>query len=72
MIRWPELIQFKRTFTDPVPGQSENSLEAKGIETFHDPAKFVDGTTVGLCQEQCHKRRILPAIVTQIASNSGK
>ena len=45
-IRWSELIQFKRTFTDPVPAQSENSLKAKGIETFHGPAKFVDGTTV--------------------------
>jgi len=45
-IRWPELIQFKKTFTDPVPAQSENSFKAKGIETFHGPAKFVDSTTV--------------------------
>src|SRR5260370_10962715 len=45
-IRWPELIQFEQTFTEPVPAQREESYETKGIETFHGPAKFVDGTTV--------------------------
>jgi len=45
-IRWPELIQFKQTFTEPVPAQREESFKAKGIETFHGPAKFVDGTTL--------------------------
>src|SRR5712692_10143247 len=45
-IRWPELIKFKQTFTEPVPAQREESFKAKGIETFHGPAKFVDGTTV--------------------------
>src|SRR6266851_2852141 len=42
-IRWPELIQFKQTFTEPVPAQREESFKAKGSETFHGPAKFVDG-----------------------------
>lgn len=45
-IRWPELIQFKKTFTEPVPAQREESFKAKGIETFHGPAKFIDGATV--------------------------
>src|SRR5713101_6571742 len=45
-IRWPELIQFKQTFTEPVPAKSEESFKAKGIETFHGPARFVDSTTV--------------------------
>ena len=45
-IRWPELIQFKQTFTEPVPAQRGESFKAKGIETFHGPAKFLDGTTV--------------------------
>ena len=45
-IRWQELIQFKQTFTDPVPAQREEGFKAKGIETFHGPAKFVDSTTV--------------------------
>src|SRR6266851_8373850 len=45
-IRWPELIQFKKTFTEPVPAQREKSFKAKGIETFHGRAKFVDRTTV--------------------------
>ncbi len=45
-IRWPELIQFKQTFTEPVPAKSEESFKALGIEMFHGPAKFVDSTTV--------------------------
>jgi glutathione reductase (NADPH) len=45
-IRWLALIQFKQTFTEPVPAQREESFKAKGIETFHGPAKFVDGTTL--------------------------
>src|SRR5260370_3741266 len=45
-IRWPELIQFEQTFTEPVPAHREESFKAKGIETFHGPAKFVDGTTL--------------------------
>jgi glutathione reductase (NADPH) len=45
-IGWSELIQFKQSFTEPVPAQREESLKAKGIETFHGPATFVDRTTV--------------------------
>src|SRR5713226_9574480 len=45
-IRWPELIQFKQTFTEQVPAHSEKSFKAKGIEAFHGPATFVDSTTV--------------------------
>jgi glutathione reductase (NADPH) len=52
-IDWPELIRFKRTFTDPFPKAAEASLKQAGITTCHGPAKFtgpntiqVDGTTL--------------------------
>src|SRR5229473_7829288 len=34
-IDWPELIRFKRSFTDPVPRQKERSFEKAGIKSFH-------------------------------------
>ncbi len=40
-IDWDALMRFKRTFTDPVPGQRTASLERAGIETFQDVARFV-------------------------------
>jgi glutathione reductase (NADPH) len=39
-IDWPELIRFKRTFTDPVPEQRKKALNNAGIETFQDVAHF--------------------------------
>lgn len=40
-IEWPELMQFKRTFTDPVPPRRQASLARAGIETYQDVARFV-------------------------------
>src|ERR1700736_3364643 len=34
-IDWPDLIAFKRTFTDPIPQERERSCAEKGIDTFH-------------------------------------
>lgn len=33
-IDWRELMAFKRTFTDPVPGKQEQSYHDAGVETF--------------------------------------
>lgn len=35
-IQWPELMRFKRTFTDPVPKQTEESFAKEGIAAFHE------------------------------------
>src|SRR2546427_4326366 len=37
----PELMQFKRTFTDPVPADREKAFQKAGIATYHGPARFV-------------------------------
>jgi glutathione reductase (NADPH) len=39
-IDWPELMRFKRTFTDPYPQTRRSSLERAGIETFDGVARF--------------------------------
>jgi glutathione reductase (NADPH) len=41
-IRWPELMQFKRSFTDPMPSAREHELAESGITTLHGVARFID------------------------------
>ncbi len=45
-IDWAELMRFKRTFTDPVPRQREESFAKAGIAAFHGRAQFVGPTAV--------------------------
>jgi len=45
-IDWPELIRFKRTFTDPAPEQNEHYFAEAGIIAKHGRAHFVDRTSV--------------------------
>jgi glutathione reductase (NADPH) len=39
-IDWPDLMAFKRTFTDPVPERHERRYREKGIDTYHGRARF--------------------------------
>ncbi|MGH9445607.1 MAG: dihydrolipoyl dehydrogenase family protein, partial [Terriglobia bacterium] len=39
-IQWPDLIRFKRSFTDPVPKQREESFAEKGITAVRGRARF--------------------------------
>jgi glutathione reductase (NADPH) len=45
-IDWPELMRFKRTFTEGVPERVEKWLDDSGIETLHGPARFVGKNTI--------------------------
>ena len=45
-IRWPDLIRFKRTFTDPFPKNREDGYIRAGIVPFHGHARFISPTTV--------------------------
>jgi glutathione reductase (NADPH) len=40
-IDWPELIAFKRSFTDPIPAKQEHHYAENRIDTFHGLARFV-------------------------------
>lgn len=40
-INWPGLMEFKRTFTDPVSSSSKEGLARRGITTVGGSAKFV-------------------------------
>ncbi len=39
-IEWPELVDFKRSFTGPIPEKHEHLYQGKGIETLHGVARF--------------------------------
>lgn len=45
-IAWPELMRFKRSFTDPVPEERDRSFQELGIATFHERARFLDRGTL--------------------------
>jgi glutathione reductase (NADPH) len=57
-VDWPELMRFKRSFTDPVPGNREKSLTRAGIELFHGRARFVGPTAVRVGDEELEARYI--------------
>ena len=58
---WPELIAFKRTFTDPVPAKHERRYEEKGIDTFHGTAHFIGPNTISVGGRRLSARYILIA-----------
>ncbi|GAB2318101.1 hypothetical protein IRB23SM22_03590 [Alkalibacterium sp. s-m-22] len=43
---WPNLMAFKKTFTDPVPEQSKKSLESAGVTTITGSAEFIGKNTL--------------------------
>jgi len=45
-IVWPDLIRFKRTFTDSVPITRKETFAKEGIDTFHDHARFLGRNTL--------------------------
>jgi glutathione reductase (NADPH) len=45
-IQWPDLMNFKRSFTEPVPKEREEQFSKAGIVAFHGRARFIDERTI--------------------------
>jgi glutathione reductase (NADPH) len=60
-IEWPDLIAFKRTFTDPVPQKHEQMYGDKGIDTYHGHARFTGRNTLEIDGEPLEAEHILIA-----------
>ncbi|MEQ9145564.1 MAG: NAD(P)/FAD-dependent oxidoreductase [Parvibaculaceae bacterium] len=45
-INWSELVAFKRSFTDKMPGRIEGNLDDNGVAAYHGAARFVNENTV--------------------------
>lgn len=67
-ITWPDLIRFKRMFTDPVPANQEQGFAQAGIETRHGRAHFVDHTSVQVGEERLMGRHVVIATGARHAS----
>lgn len=60
-IDWPELMRFKRTFTEPTPQAKENSFRKAGIATFHGTARFAGPTSVQAGNDLLQARHVVIA-----------
>ena len=60
-IDWPELIAFKRTFTDPVPANHERRYAEHGIDAFHGKARFTGRDTIEVGGQTVEARHVLIA-----------
>jgi len=58
-IDWPELMRFKRTFTDPVPEEREKSFAKAGVDSFHGVARFAGPSQLQVGEEIIESRRFL-------------
>jgi glutathione reductase (NADPH) len=60
-IDWPELIAFKRTFTDPIPANQEHRYAELGVAAFHGLARFADPETIEVEGRRLKARHVLIA-----------
>lgn len=60
-INWHNLMQFKRTFTEPMPDNLENMLKKMGVTTFHGEAQFTGTNTLQVGDNQLSAEHIVIA-----------
>jgi glutathione reductase (NADPH) len=60
-IDWPELMRFKRSFTEPVPKRREDGFAKAGVAAFHGRARFTGPTTVQVGEETLEGRYVVIA-----------
>jgi glutathione reductase (NADPH) len=60
-IDWPELMRFKRSFTDPVPAQRQAELVKAGIATYHGRALLTGEDRLTVNGELLLARRLVIA-----------
>src|SRR3982074_434790 len=58
-IDWPELMRFKRSFTEPIPKRHEDGFAKAGIAAFHGRARFIGPTTVEVGEETLEGRYVV-------------
>jgi glutathione reductase (NADPH) len=60
-INWTDLMAFKRTFTDRMPGRVEAGLQKNGIETLHGTARFTGSNKIEVGDAEFESRYVLIA-----------
>lgn len=59
---WQELIRFKRTFTDPVPPETEKALSDADIDVFTGAPRFTGNLQLEVNGEQLEAKKIHIAV----------
>ncbi|GGE39165.1 putative FAD-dependent pyridine nucleotide-disulphide oxidoreductase [Marinicauda pacifica] len=60
-IDWADLVAFKQSFVEDMPGRIESGLKDKGIATWHGSARFTGGSTLAVNEDHLEAGRILIA-----------
>jgi glutathione reductase (NADPH) len=60
-IDWQQLMDFKRTFTEPVPLRREEGFLKAGIEAFHGRARFIGPNSVQVGDSVLEARYVIIA-----------
>jgi glutathione reductase (NADPH) len=60
-IDWGELMAFKTTFTEPLPGAIEDAMAEAGIRIFQDHVRFSGPTTLRIGEEEVRSRKVVIA-----------
>jgi glutathione reductase (NADPH) len=60
-IDWPALIAFKRSFTDPIPAETERRLAESGVDVIHGAARFVGPDRLAVEDRELEARHVLIA-----------
>jgi len=60
-IKWNELIDFKNSFTDPIPKNKEKNFKKNGISTYHGNPKFVAENQLKIDDEIIEAKKIVIA-----------
>ena len=62
VMSWQELIKFKRTFTDPVPKETEKALKDAGIDVYVGSPRFIGNLELEVSGEQIKGKKIHIAV----------
>ena len=60
-IAWPDLMRFKKTFTDSIPERTEKQFADQGIAIFHGAATFLSENTVRVGTDTLEAKHIVIA-----------
>ena len=60
-INWPQLMEFKRTFTQTIPEDTEEKFEKLGIDLYHGQAVFQSENELKVCSDVLKGKHILIA-----------
>lgn len=61
-LEWPDLMGFKRSFTDPVSATHEKRYASKGIATYHGHARFTGRNALEVDGERLKAQHVLIAV----------